>query len=218
MFTGIIEAIGAVIAVESHGEDMRLRVDGGRLNVADVSIGESISVSGVCLTVVERIGPALSFDVSRESLSRTTLSRIQSGTRVNLEKALLPTTRLGGHFVSGHVDALGTIESRAMAGRSIQLTIEAPVALFRYIAMKGSICVDGVSLTVNAVECPKFEITVIPHTLAETTLNDAVVGSAVNLEVDILARYLDSLLSGEGVASRGRPITTAFLKEHGFID
>lgn len=218
MFTGIVEAIGEITAVESRGEDVQLRVGAGQLNVTDLKIGESIAISGVCLTVVERIGQVVGFDVSRESLARTTLFGIQVGTRVNLERALLPTTRLGGHFVSGHVDGVGTIGSRTTAGRSMQLTIRAPDILFKYLAVKGSICVDGVSLTVNAVDRPMFEVNVIPHTLAETTLKDVTVGLTVNLEMDILARYLESLLSGERVAEHGSNITAAFLKEHGFID
>ena len=217
MFTGIIESVGRIAAVEPLGGDMRLRVDAGGLDVADVRIGDSIAVSGVCLTVLECAGKLLVFDVSGETAARTTLSDARVGTGVNLEKALLPTTRLGGHLVSGHVDAVGTVVGREAAARSVRLTIKAPEALARYIAVKGSICVDGVSLTVNAVEGAEFELNLIPHTLSETSFGNVDAGRRVNLEVDILARYLERLLQGAGAAKRGDAITTDFLRRHGFL-
>ena len=217
MFTGIIESVGRITAVEPRGGDMRLRVEAGELDVADVKIGDSIAVSGVCLTVVQRDGRLLVFDVSGETVARTTLSDARAGGGVNLEKALLPTTRLGGHLVSGHVDGVGIVSGREAAGRSVRLTIKAPEAPARYIAAKGSICVDGVSLTVNQVDGAEFELNLIPHTLSETTFNAMDAGRRVNLEVDILARYLERLLLGEGAAKRGSAITTEFLRQHGFL-
>ena len=218
MFTGIVEAVGRIHSVESRGGDLRVSIDAGRLDLSDLKVGDSVAVGGVCLTVVERGGKILSFDVSRESLACTTLAQIRAGTRVNLERALLPTTRLGGHFVSGHVDAVGTIEAHAPAGGCVCLTVAAPAALFKYIAAKGSICVDGVSLTVNAVNPPTFEVNVIPHTLDGTTLGQLRAGAAVNLEVDILARYLERLRSGDDGAKEDRKISETFLRAHGFID
>lgn len=217
MFTGIIESVGRIRAVEPRGGDMRLRVEAGELDVTDIKIGDSIAVSGVCLTVVERDGKLLVFDVSGETAARTTFSGARAGAYVNLEKALLPITRLGGHLVSGHVDGVGTVTGREAAARSVRLTIEAPQELAKYIAVKGSICVDGVSLTVNQVDGAEFGLNLIPHTLAETTFNDLDAGRRVNLEVDILARYLERLLLGEGAAKRGSAITAEFLRQHGFL-
>lgn len=196
---------------------MRLRVEAGELDVTDIKIGDSIAVSGVCLTVVARDGRLLVFDVSGETVARTTFSGARAGACVNLEKALLPTTRLGGHLVSGHVDGVGTVTGREAVARSVRLTIEAPQELAKYIAVKGSICVDGVSLTVNQVDGAEFGLNLIPHTLAETTFNDLDAGRRVNLEVDILARYLERLLLGEGAAKRGSAITAEFLRQHGFL-
>jgi riboflavin synthase len=197
MFTGIISATGSIAAVEPAGEDRRLTVAGGKLDLGDVDIGDSICVSGVCLTVTEREADRFRSDVSRETLSCTTLGGLTVGDRVNLEKALRLDERLGGHLVSGHVDGIGRIREVAGVGASLRFVIEAPAELKRYICRKGSICVDGVSLTVNDVADDSFSVNIIPHTLAETTIADYREGSRVNLEVDIIARYLERLQAAD---------------------
>lgn len=215
MFTGIIEAVGEIVAVTPKSGDISLYVRTGKLDLADVALGDSIATNGVCLTVVDLPGDGYRADVSRESLSLTTIEHWRPGTPVNLEKALLPTTRLGGHIVSGHVDGIGEVVSRKPDARSERFTIRAPAALAKYIAHKGSITVDGTSLTVNRVEGCEFELNIVPHTLAETIMGSYQAGSLVNLEVDVLARYLERLLQGEpAAASTG--ITESFLTEHGF--
>ena len=216
MFTGIIEAVGRVARIEHKGTDARLAIDAGKLDLSDVKPGDSIAVSGVCLTIVSRSGSSLSFDVSGETLSRTTLGDFQSDTPVNLEKALLPTTRLGGHLVSGHVDGVGKIVSREEAGESIRFAVEAPKELARYIAEKGSICIEGISLTVNAVRGELFDVNIVPHTQNVTTLGDWAAGTRVNLEVDLLARYLERLLVGDGTRKDGA-VTRDFLAQYGFL-
>ena len=216
MFTGIIQAVGEIAALEPKGGDLRLRVRTGRLDLGDVRPGDSIAVSGVCLTAVELPGDGFWADVSGETLAHTVLGDLKAGARVNLEKALLPTTRLGGHLVSGHVDGVGEVIERKRDARSERFRIRAPQALVRYIAHKGSICVDGVSLTVNAVEGSVFELNIVPHTLAETTLDEYRPGRRVNLEVDLIARYLERLLLGDAAAEGGQGITLDFLRAHGF--
>ncbi|MDV3239068.1 MAG: riboflavin synthase [Gammaproteobacteria bacterium] len=216
MFTGIIQAVGEIAALEPKGGDLRLRVRTGRLDLGDVRPGDSIAVSGVCLTAVELPGDGFWADVSGETLAHTVLGDLKAGARVNLEKALLPTTRLGGHLVSGHVDGVGEVIERKRDARSERFRIRAPQALARYIAHKGSICVDGVSLTVNAVEGSVFELNIVPHTLAETTLDEYRPGRRVNLEVDLIARYLERLLLGDAAAEGGQGITLDFLRAHGF--
>lgn len=218
MFTGIVEAVGQIAACEHRAIDARLRVETGKLDMRDVRLGDSIAVSGVCLTVIVRGAHEFSADVSAETLARTTLGRLAIGAMVNLEKALTPTTRLGGHLVSGHVDAVGELTARSDEGRSRRLRFRAPAELARYIAAKGSICVDGVSLTVNAVHGAEFEVNIVPHTLAETTLGELKPGGAVNLEVDILARYVERLLLADSSAAQGARLSEAFLREHGFLD
>ena len=193
MFTGLIEAVGTLAAVEARGGDLRLRVDCAPLPGAPLALGESIAVSGVCLTVVAHDAGGFAVDVSNETLALTTLGALRAGAQVNLERALLPTTRLGGHLVAGHVDGLGHVASIAPDARSQRWRIAAPAALLRYVATKGSICVDGVSLTVNAVDGEGFEVNLIPHTVEHTTFANARVGDAVNLEVDLLARYVERL-------------------------
>jgi riboflavin synthase len=218
MFTGIIQAIGTVAGIESRGEDVCLRIESGNLDLEDVRPGDSIAVSGVCLTAVESPGNGFFADVSGETLARTTLGTLAAGSPVNLEKALTPTTPLGGHLVSGHVDGVGVVIERCSEGRSERMRIQAPDQLARYIAEKGSICVDGVSLTINAVEGAIFDLNIVPHTLAETTLDDFSAGRRVNLEVDIIARYLERLLMGDKAAQAGSRITVGFLREHGFLE
>ncbi len=188
MFTGIIEALGEIRALTPKGGDVRLYVATGKLDLTDVKLGDSIAVNGVCLTAVELPGDGFWADVSRETLSLTSLGGLKPGSRVNLEKALMPTSRLGGHLVSGHVDGLGEVVSRADNARAVQFRLRAPAELARYIALKGSITVDGVSLTVNAVDGAEFELTIVPHTLGETIMADYRPGRRVNLEGDLLAR------------------------------
>jgi riboflavin synthase len=217
MFTGIIQSIGTLTRIEPKGGDCRLTIDTGKLPMADVKLGDSIAVSGVCLTAVE-LGPRhFCADVSKETLSRTTLGDAKTGARVNLELALLPTTRLGGHLVSGHVDGVGTVVDKRGDARSVRFTVEAPAPLAKYIAEKGSICVDGISLTVNEVNGARFGVNIVPHTLAETTLGETEAGRRVNLEADILARYMERLLLGDKAAESGSGISLELLKNSGFI-
>ncbi len=201
MFTGIIQSIGRIAAIEPHGGDRRLRIATGKLDLAATKIGDSIAVSGVCLTAVELTADGFWADVSAETLSCTIMADLMIDDAVNIENALTPSSALGGHLVSGHVDGVGTIAERHDDARSVRLRIAAPDALARYIAAKGSICVDGVSLTVNTVHGSDFELNIVPHTLQETTLGEFTPGRRVNLEVDIIARYLERLLESRmGVA------------------
>ena len=219
MFTGIIQALGAITRIEPKGGDFRLTIATGKLPMADVKLGDSIAVNGVCLTAVEQGERHFSADVSRETLSRTTLGDASAGSPVNLELALLPTTRLGGHLVSGHVDGVGVVVDKRGDGRSWRFLIEAPAPLARYIAAKGSICVDGISLTVNEVDGARFGVNIVPHTLAETTLGQTETGRKVNLEVDLLARYTERLLLGDQAAeSSGKGVTLELLRHSGFAD
>ena len=194
MFTGIIQALGTIAAIDTHGADRRLRIATGKLDLGATKIGDSIAVNGVCLTAVELTGDGFWADVSAETLSCTTLIDMAVGAAVNLEQALTPSTALGGHLVSGHVDGVGAVVERHDDARSVRLRITAPAVLARYIAAKGSICVDGVSLTVNAVQGADFELNIVPHTLQETTLGEFAPGRRVNREVDIIARYLERVL------------------------
>ena len=218
MFTGIIQAIGTIAALEPKGQDVRVRIQTGKLDLADVQLGDSVAVNGVCLTAVDLPGDGFWADVSGETLSRTTFADLQKGSRANLEKALTPTTRLGGHLVSGHVDGIGEIISRSSDGRSERFVVRAPHTLARYIAEKGSICVDGISLTVNGVNGAEFELNIVPHTLLETTMSEFKPGTRVNLEVDIIARYLERLLLGDKAADKqSGGISLEKLQEYGFI-
>ena len=194
MFTGIIASIGSIRALTPKGGDVRVYVETGKLDLTDVKLGDSIAVNGVCLTAVELPGDGFWADVSRETLTVTAFVDLKSGSRVNLEKALTPTTRLGGHLVSGHVDGLGQVLSVHDDARAQRWRFAAPAALLRYIAKKGSICVDGVSLTVNEVDEQGFEVALIPHTVANTAFAATAVGSAVNLEIDLVASYVERLL------------------------
>ncbi len=219
MFTGIIQAIGTIRDLQPKGGDMRLTIATGKLDMGDVALGDSIAVNGVCLTAIAFDSSSFSADVSRETLSLTSLGNLARGSKVNLEKALTLQTRLGGHLVSGHVDGLGEIISRHDDGRSVRFSIRAPDSLAKYISAKGSICVDGVSLTVNKVDGSTFELNIVPHTLDETIIADYHSGTKINLEVDIIARYLERLLLGDQAAqpATGGGITEAFLAEHGFM-
>ena len=215
MFTGIIQAVGRVSAIEARGADARLRIHSDTLPLADARPGDSIAVNGVCLTAIELAPQSFSADVSAETLSCTTIGRLKADMGVNLEMALLPTTRLGGHLVSGHVDGVGRLVEARPDGRSQRLRFELPAALARYVAAKGSICVDGISLTVNAVEANRFDVNIVPHTLANTTLEALRPGDEVNIEVDLLARYLERLLSGDGERLAGG-VTHEILTRAGF--
>jgi riboflavin synthase len=194
MFTGIVEGVGRIAALEAHGGDVRLRVEAGTLAFEHVQLGESIAVNGVCLTVIEFDAASFAADASNETLSLTTLGRLQVGAPVNLERAMRPTDRLGGHLVSGHVDGVGKVLSIAEDARAQRWRFAAPKPLLRYIAKKGSICVDGVSLTVNEVDDEGFEVALIPHTVAQTAFAQSKVGDNVNLEIDLVARYVERLL------------------------
>lgn len=219
MFTGIIQAIGQIARIESKGVDSRFYIKTGGLELSDVALGDSIATNGVCLTVIELTGDGFWADVSGETLSKTSFKQIRTSSRVNLEKAVTPSTHLGGHMVSGHVDGLGKIIERHDAGRSVHFKIQAPDSLAKYIAAKGSICVDGISLTVNAVNGAVFELNIVPHTLQETTLVDYFSGREVNLEVDIIARYLERLLLGDKAAqpSEAQGVTMEMLAKNGFL-
>jgi riboflavin synthase len=195
MFTGIVEAVGRVRSIEPRGGDVRLWIATEGLSLAGVGIGGSIAVSGACLTAVELEPHAFAADVSRETLALTTAGGWQAGARVNLEKALTAGQSLGGHYVTGHVDGVGTVVSRSDDARSVRVDFEVPPDLARYVARKGSICVDGVSLTVNEVAGRRFGVNLVPHTLAKTVAGGYAAGTRVNLEVDIIARYLERLLA-----------------------
>lgn len=200
MFTGLIEGVGHVRALEPRGGDLRLRIGVGTLPFDEVALGESIAVSGVCLTVVEYDAASFAADASTETLALTTLGGLSVGHAVNLERAMRPTDRLGGHLVSGHVDGLGRVLSVHDDARAQRWRFAAPAALLKYIAVKGSICVDGVSLTVNAVDSEGFEVALIPHTVSHTAFSTTKVGDAVNLEVDLVARYVERLLAAREVS------------------
>ena len=217
MFTGIIAAVGNITAIEPKGGDCRLIINTGKLLLSDTQLGDSIAVNGVCLTAIELGKHHFCADVSNETLSRSTLKQAAVGTPVNLELALTPTTRLGGHIVSGHVDGIGTLTEQTPDARSVRLSFKAPDELAKYISEKGSICIDGISLTVNTVNGAVFSVNIVPHTLKETTLAGIKAGKQVNLEVDLLARYLERLLLGEAAAKPESAITKNLLRDSGFI-
>lgn len=196
MFTGIVAAMGTLLERSARGDEGRLRIAVGMLDLGDVSIGDSIAVNGCCLTVVELEADSFSADVSNETLRCTTLGSLEPGRRVNLEKSMRLGDRLGGHLVSGHVDGIGALLRRKSDGDSLRLELRAPAELARYIARKGCICIDGVSLTVNEVEGTDFSVNIIPHTRAETIVGQYREGQQVNLEVDLLARYIERLQQG----------------------
>ena len=197
MFTGIVQAVGTVARVEPLGGDTRLVIDAFALDMRDVARGGSICVGGVCLTAASIEGSRFCADISIETLSRTTLGLLKSGDCVNLEKALRLADRLGGHLVSGHIDDIGRVVAVTPDARSQRWTFEVPAALSRYIAAKGSICIDGVSFTVNEVTRNHFGVSLIPHTSEITTFRYKRVGDAVNIEVDLIARYVERLVRGE---------------------
>lgn len=211
MFTGIIKAKGSITAMQKQGGDVRMTVSSDGLPWSDFEIGESISVNGVCLTAVALHDNGFDTDVSVETLDVTALGDLTTGSHVNLEPALGVGERLGGHLVSGHVDCVGSVTSRSADARSIRLAIEIPAEYSRYIAKKGSVCVDGVSLTINEVSGNTFESNIIPHTADTTIIDGYAVGTAVNVEVDMLARYIERLLGKDDDG-----ISLEFLKAHGY--
>lgn len=216
MFTGIIQAVGQVqaIAPASCG-DWQLSLAVGKLDMSDVALGDSIAVNGVCLTVISMSEQQFSADVSNETLTVSAFAGLGNGSRVNLEKAMRLSDRLGGHLVSGHVDGVGQLVSIVPDGRSWRYTFALPEALVRYVAPKGSITIQGVSLTVNTAEAGHFSVNLVPHTLQETNLGDLKAGDRVNLEVDVIARYLEQLLKG-GADTQTSRLTPDFLAQHGF--
>ncbi|HHF3123503.1 TPA: riboflavin synthase [Vibrio diabolicus] len=216
MFTGIVEAVGKLAAITPKGEDITVTVETGTLDMSDVKLGDSIATNGVCLTVVDFGSHYYSADLSLETLKKTGFAEYQVGDKVNLEKAMLPTTRLGGHIVSGHVDGVGEIVERNLVGRAIEFWVAMPAEISKYVAEKGSITVDGISLTVNDLRKNAFKLTIVPHTSKETTIDQFQVGRKVNLEVDVLARYMERLLQGQQEDKAESRITMDFLQQNGF--
>ena len=217
MFTGIIEAVGTLRKLERKGDDIRLTVASGKLDLNDVRLGDSIATNGVCLTVVQQLADGYVADVSAETVSLTGFANYKVGTKVNLEKAVTPATRLGGHMVSGHVDGIATVEQRLVRGQAIEFWLAAPAELGRYIAHKGSITIDGVSLTVNEVDGSRFRLTIVPHTAGETTLISLQAGDKVNIEVDLIARYLERLMNYDGKDNKSGGVTMDMLARAGFV-
>lgn len=223
MFTGIIEAVGQVVASQSKQGDIRLHINTGKMDLSDVKLGDSIATNGVCLTVVDLPGNGFWADVSQESITHTNITTWKAGKSVNLEQALTLATRLGGHMVTGHVDGLGTILNRSEDARSVRFKIKAPAELSKYIAAKGSITVDGVSLTVNAIAdtgsgnnvSTIFDLNIVPHTVQETVIKDYQVGNTVHLEVDVIARYLERMMQKNNDQPKSG-ISQAFLAQNGF--
>jgi len=213
MFTGIVKALGRVEYLRAQDGDLRLRVSSPGIDFGAFGTGDSISVNGVCLTAIELDADGFAADVSRETMDVTALSGLAPGMPVNLEPALAIGDRLGGHIVSGHVDCVGNIVERHADARSIRLAVAIPQEYRRYVAKKGSVCMDGVSLTINAVSGDGFEVNIIPHTADVTIIGGYRVGTRVNIEVDLLARYLERLLSGDD----GGGISEEFLRVHGYV-
>ncbi|HCA76921.1 MAG: riboflavin synthase [Gammaproteobacteria bacterium] len=217
MFTGIIEALGTIESMVDQGESIRLKVGVGKLDMSDVALGDSIATNGVCLTVVDYSPHHYSADVSAETIRLTGFAQYKPGTQVNLEKAMQVSSRFGGHIVSGHVDGVGEVSRIIQHSDYVEIWIDAPDDLAKYIAHKGSITVDGVSLTVNKVNGSEFMLWIIPHTLQETVLGTYKTGTRVNLEVDVIARYLERLMLGDKAASKKNDISLEFLAEHGYL-
>jgi riboflavin synthase len=218
MFTGIIQALGSIQKLDNRGNDIRLTVNSPALDMSDVALGDSIATNGVCLTVTDMGADFYCADVSAETIKLTGFAHYGVGSVVNLEKAMRPTDRFGGHIVSGHVDGVGHVSQIIKHTDYVEIWVKAPDDIAKYIAHKGSITVDGVSLTVNKVNGAEFMLWIIPHTLKETVLGTYKVGTAVNLEVDVIARYLERLMLGEKAAhSEKKDIDLAFLAENGFL-
>ncbi|WP_133406076.1 riboflavin synthase [Parashewanella tropica] len=217
MFTGIIEAVGHIKHIDRNSDDIRLTVSSGKLDLSDVKLGDSIATNGVCLTVVSLNADGYVADVSAETVALTGFNRYQVGEKLNLEKAVTPTTRLGGHMVSGHVDGTANVVKRENRGQAIEFWLQASTELARYIAHKGSITIDGVSLTVNEVKGATFRLTIVPHTADETTLIDLQAGDKVNIEVDQIARYLERLMQAPSETKSESGLTLETLAKAGFM-
>jgi len=223
MFTGIIEAVGTISTLTDLGDNYRIVVNSGKMDMQDVHLGDSIATSGVCLTVVDKGADYYAADVSAETIKLTGFAYYSQGQSVNLEKAMRADSRFGGHIVSGHVDGVGIVELINEHSNYVEIWVKAPNDLAKYIAHKGSITVDGVSLTVNEVKGSSFMLWLIPHTLSETVIGHYKTGTQVNLEVDVIARYLERLLLGENAADRNAKtdtktdISMTFLAEHGYL-
>jgi len=211
MFTGIVESMGTVKRLARKGEDARLFIDAS-MNLDDLKIGDSIAINGVCLTVTEKTGSMFSADVSAETMARTTIKLLTSGEKVNLEKSLRMNSFLGGHLVLGHVDGMGKIQEKITKANSIQFGVEIDNELSRYVVEKGSVAVDGISLTVNSCEKNRFYVNIIPHTARNTTLGFKKVADLVNIETDIIAKYVEKFLNP------GKGIDMNFLAKHGFLE
>ncbi|GMQ47285.1 riboflavin synthase [Vibrio sp. 10N] len=216
MFTGIIEAVGTLKAITPKGEDISVTVEVGKLDMGDVKLGDSIATNGVCLTVVDFSENSYQADLSLETLKKTGFAHYSVGDKVNLEKAMLPTTRFGGHIVSGHVDGVGEIVDRQQVGRAVEYWVQMPSEITKYVAEKGSITVDGISLTVNDLRKDAFKLTIVPHTSEETTIDQFQVGRRVNLEVDVMARYMERLLQAQTHSEPESRLTMEFLQQNGF--
>ncbi len=216
MFTGIVKAKGRIRSLKKQGGDICMRIESSNLDWSDFDVGESISVNGVCLTATALHSNGFDADVSVETMNVTALAGLTAGSAVNLEPAIEFGERLGGHLVSGHVDCVGTVVAREGDARSIRLMIEVPTEVGRYLAKKGAVCVDGVSLTINEVSAQAFEVNIIPHTAEGTIIGDYAVGSAVNIEVDLLARYIERLLDHGEKVEVDAGISREFLKAHGY--
>ena len=217
MFTGIIEAVGTLVHNQEVGGDRRLTINTCQLDLADVKLGDSIATNGVCLTVVELPGDGFVADVSQESLAHTRIAELKPGERLNLEKAMRPMDRLGGHIVTGHVDGLGVVRKKEQVARSIVYVIEAPKHLSHYLAAKGSITVDGVSLTVNKSDGAQFWLNIVPHTAEQTLIHQYQEGDQVHLEVDILARYIERMMQTQSAPDEDQGVTRSKLAEYGFL-
>lgn len=217
MFTGIIEAVGTIKAININGQGARLVIATNTLDISDVKLGDSIATNGICLTVVAFDQHSYSADVSNETLQRTGFAHYSAGMQVNLEKAMLASTRFGGHMVSGHVDGISEVLSVINNGNSIEYWLSMPNELAHYIAEKGSVTVDGTSLTVNALATGKFRLTIVPHTVKETIFSGYQVGTKVNLEVDLIARYLERLLTKQDAEIPKSNVTESLLQKAGFI-
>lgn len=218
MFTGIILTVGKILEVQAKAGDFRLKIALGKIRLEAVDLGDSIAVNGVCLTVVELGVNYFWADVSNETLAKTIFKSAKAGASVNLELALTPTTRLGGHIVNGHVDGLGTVITIQQDGRSYCYQFKAPDELAKYITKKGSICINGVSLTVNEVNEAIFSVNIVPHTIQETNFSELTIGTAVNLETDILARYMERLLQKHAPNKPSSAITEELLQNYGFLE
>jgi len=210
MFTGIVESMGTVKRITRKGEDAHLFIDTS-MNLDDLKIGDSIAINGACLTVTDKTGSIFSADVSAETMARTNIKLLKSGEKVNLEKSLRMNSFLGGHLVLGHVDGMGKIQEKVTKANSIQFGVEIDNALSRYVVEKGSVAVDGISLTVNRCEKNRFYVNIIPHTARNTTLEFKKVADLVNIETDVIAKYVEKFLNS------GKGINKDFLAEHGFL-